>query len=158
MDNEEEIKKTIQQIEKIEGSEGLMSRYCQVRYLVLQAERAGEKSREAAKQAKDANSEADRLSHLKVSEESEQRAQALRTEARVLINHLMARRGDWSRIHLTLAQLEQQELLQVGLGEKEKQEKRESVINSYLRAIELGHAISNTVAQSGAASLCGRPG
>ena len=122
-----------------------MGRYWQVRYLVLQAQRASEKSQQAAKQAKDANSEADRLSSLKASEESQQRAQALRTEAHLLIDHLMSRRGDWSLIHLTLAQLEEQELSQVGLDEKQRQEKLESIINSYLRAIELGKRDSNTV-------------
>ena len=74
MANEEEIKKEIKEIEKIEGSEGLMGGYWQVRYLVWQAQREGEKSQQADKQAKDSHSEADRLSSLKTSEVSQQRA------------------------------------------------------------------------------------
>ena len=147
MANEEEIKKNIKEIERIEGSEGLIGKYCQERYLVFQAEQASKKSQQQAKQAKDAQSEADRLSYQKASEESQQRAQAFRTEAHLLINQLMSRRGDWSVIHLALAQLEEQELglSQANLDEKQRQEKLERIINSYLRAIELGQRDSNTV-------------
>ncbi len=145
MANEEEIEKEIKEIEKIEGSEGLMGGYWQVRYLVWQAQRESEKSQQAAKQAKDSHSEADRLSALKTSEESQQRTHAKQTEARLLINQLMSRRGDWSLIHLVLAQLEELELSQIGLDKTQRQEKQERIVNSYLRAIELGRRDSNTV-------------
>ena len=38
--NSDEIDKNIKQIEQIEGNDGLLGRYCQVRYLIWQAERA----------------------------------------------------------------------------------------------------------------------
>ena len=161
MANEEEIKKEIKEIEKIEGSEGLMGGYWRVRYLVWQAQRESDKSQQAEKQAKDSHSEADRLSSLKTSEVSQQRAQALQTEAHLRINELMSRRGDWSLIHLLLAQLEELELAQIGLDEKQKtqkQEKQERIINSYLRAIELGHAQFEHRKPRGRASLCSRTG
>jgi cellulose synthase operon protein C len=115
----DKIEQIIQQIERIEGSEGLMGRYCRVSYLVWQAQRARDKTRQ----------------------------EELRTEAHQGINELMARRGDWSLIHLLLARLNEQELPQgqVGLDEKQTQVKLESIINSYLRAVELGHRDPNTV-------------
>jgi len=117
--NKDKIEQIIEQIERIEGSEGLMGRYCRVSYLVWQAQRASDKSKQ----------------------------EKLRTEAHQGINELMSRRGDWSLIHLVLARLNEQELAQaqVDLDEKQKQVKLESIINSYLRAIELGKRDSNTV-------------
>jgi tetratricopeptide (TPR) repeat protein len=117
--DKDNIEQLIQQIERIEGSEGLMGRYCRVRYLVWQAQRASDKTRQ----------------------------EQLRIEAHQGINELMSRRGDWSLVHLVLAQLNEQELAQapVDLDEKQKQIKKESIINSYRRAVELGHRDSNTV-------------
>ena len=46
--NKDEIEKNIKQIEAIEGNEGLLGRYCQIRYLIWQAQRATDKdTREA---------------------------------------------------------------------------------------------------------------
>ena len=130
--DKDKIEQIIKQIEKIEGSEGLMGRYCRVSYLVWQAQRASDKTQQ----------------------------EQLRTEAHQGINELMSRRGDWSLVHLLLARLDEQELVQaqVGLDEKQKQVKLESIINSYLRAVELGHRDSNTVRRRGGASLCSRTG
>jgi tetratricopeptide (TPR) repeat protein len=110
--NSEEIDKYIKQIAQIEGSEGLMSHYCQVRYLIWQAERAVDKEPQVALQ--------------------------LRTKARVLLNELASRRANWSVIPFLLAQLDQQELRQGGLTDSQVQAKEESIIRSYRRAIELG--------------------
>ena len=44
-DKEDKIKESIKQIEGIEGSEGLLGRYWQVRYLIWQAKRAVNKDR-----------------------------------------------------------------------------------------------------------------
>jgi len=142
---EDKIEKIIQQIEKVEGSEGLIGRYFRMRSLVWQTARASDQSQRLDKQAKDAESEADRLSLLKRREQSQQRAQTLRTEAHQSINELMARRGDWSLVHLALAQLNEQELVQVSLDEQQQQQKLESIINSYLRAVELGQRDPNIV-------------
>ena len=90
--NSDEIDKNIKQIGQIEGNEGFLGRYCQVRYLIWQAERAGGKD--------------------------PQEALRLRTEARVLLNELASRRPNWSVIPLALAQLEQQELRQGGLTDR----------------------------------------
>ena len=88
--NGDEIDKNIKQIGEIEGSEGLLGRYCQVRYLIWQAQRA--------------------------SSTNPQEAVRLRTKARVLLNELASRRADWSVIPAALAELEQQELDQGGLN------------------------------------------
>ena len=56
-----------QEIERIEGNEGLLGRFCQVQYVIWQAQRAGDKD--------------------------PQEALRLRTEARVLLSELMSRRG-----------------------------------------------------------------
>jgi cellulose synthase operon protein C len=117
--DKDKIEQIIEQIEQIEGNEGLIGRYCRVSYLVWQAQRASDKSRQVQ----------------------------LRIEARQGINELISRRGDWSLVHLVLARLDEQELAQAqaGLDEKQKQIKLESIINSYLRAVQLGHRDSNTV-------------
>ena len=52
MRNKDEIEKNIKQIEAIEGNEGLLGRYCQVRYLIWQAQRAADKETREAIQLK----------------------------------------------------------------------------------------------------------
>ena len=93
-----------------------------MRYLIWQAERAGDKD--------------------------PQEALRLRTKARVLLNELASRRPDWSVIPLALAQLEQQELRQGGLTDDEIQAKEESIIRSYRRAIDLGERSSAIVRET----------
>jgi tetratricopeptide (TPR) repeat protein len=105
-----EIEKYIKQIEEIEGGEGMLGRYCQARYLIWQARLAQDKSTQ----------------------------EALRTSARVLLSELRSRREDWAVLFLALAELDEQELAQGGLDQKQKRDKQESIANSYLRAIDLG--------------------
>ena len=107
----DEIEKNIKQIEEIEGSDGSMGRYCQARYLIWQAKRAGDSSSREAQ----------------------------RTRARLILNELLSRRADWSLIPITLAQLEEQELDQGGLKEEEKRAKEQIIIGFYLQAIKLGY-------------------
>jgi tetratricopeptide (TPR) repeat protein len=104
------IEKNIKQIEEIEGNEGLLGRYCQVRYLIWQAQRAGDKDSRQAIQAK----------------------------ARDLLEDLVSRRGDWSVIPLASAELAEQELAQSDVKDDELRAKEESIINFYLQAIKLG--------------------
>ena len=108
--NKDDIEKNIKQIEEIEGNEGLLGRYCQVRYLIWQAQRAGDKDTRRAIQAK----------------------------ARGLLEDLVSRRGDWSVIPLASAELAEQELAQSDLKGDELRAKEEGVINYYLQAIKLG--------------------
>ena len=61
-----------------------------------------------------------------------------RTEARVQLNDLMSRRGDWSFIPLALAGLEEQELAEAGVPEDERHTKEEKIANYYLQAVRLG--------------------
>ena len=117
--NGEEIDKNIKQITTIEGGAGLLGRFCQVRYLIWQAEQIGRKD--------------------------PQETLRLRTQARVLLNELASRRPDWSVIPLALAQLEQQELYQGNLTDAQIQEKEESIIHFYRRAIDLGERSSAIV-------------
>ena len=70
--NSNEIDKNVKQIEQLEGNEGFVSRCCQVRYLMWQAERATAKE--------------------------PQEALRLRTKARVLLNELASQRADASFI------------------------------------------------------------
>ena len=105
-----EIEKNIKQIEEIEGKEGLLGRYCQVKYLIWQAERAE-----------------DRDTRL-----------AIQLKAHMLLDDLVSRRGDWSIIPLASAELAEQELDQGNLKEDEKRAKEESIIGFYLQAIKLG--------------------
>ena len=58
---------------------------------------------------------------------------------------LRANRPDWSVIPRTLAGLDEQELNQTGLDEKQKKEKLESIVNSYIEAINLGQRDSAIV-------------
>jgi cellulose synthase operon protein C len=120
--NDAEIDKNIKQIGEIEGGAGLLGRFCQVRYLIWQAEQASRKD--------------------------PQEALRLRTQVRVLLNELASRRPDWSVIPLALAQLEQQELNQSNLPDSEMQEKEESIIHYYRRAIDLGERSSAIVRET----------
>jgi cellulose synthase operon protein C len=120
--NGDEIDKNIKQIGEIEGGAGLLGRFCQVRYLIWQAEQAARKD--------------------------PQEALRRRTEARVLLNELASRRPDWSVIPLALAQLEQQELYQGNLSDSEMQAKEESIIHFYRRAIDLGERSSAVVREA----------
>ncbi len=61
-----------------------------------------------------------------------------RAEARGLLTELQARRPDWWRVPLALANLDEEELADAGTDEARKQEKLESSIVSYRRALELG--------------------
>lgn len=117
--NQEEIDKNIKQITAIEGGAGLLGRFCQVRYLIWQAEQIGHKD--------------------------PQETRRLQTQARVLLNELASHRPDWSVIPLALAQLEQQELYQGELADDQRQEKEESIIHFYRRAIDLGERSSAVV-------------
>ena len=108
--DKDEIEKDIKQIEEIEGNEGLLGRYCQVRYLIWQAQRAGDK------EAK----------------------QAIQRKARVLLEDLVSRRGDWSVIPLASAELAEQELAQDDLKGDQLREKEETIIGFYRQAIKLG--------------------
>ncbi len=98
------------QIQAIARLDEQFGQFCQARFLVWQAQ--GEA--EAAKKEK------------------------MRGDARVLLTDLKARRPDWLRVPLALANLSEQELDEAGLDEAQKREKLESTINSYRRAIELG--------------------
>ncbi len=89
--DEQEIRKNIKQIEEIDGSDGVLGRYCQVQYLIWQADRATDKNQQVRN----------------------------RTEARAQLNDLMSRRGVWSVIPLARAQIDEQELAQAGLTEEE---------------------------------------
>ena len=115
--NKDEIEKNIAQIARIEGSEGIQSRFLRVRYLIWQITRTGDPKTQ----------------------------QELRIEARALLSGLRANRPDWSVIPRTLAGLDEQELNQTGLDEKQKKEKLESVISSYIEAIDLGQRDSATI-------------
>jgi tetratricopeptide (TPR) repeat protein/Flp pilus assembly protein TadD len=99
-----------QQIEAIEKIDPLHGLYCQADYLIWQAARAEDK---AVKER-------------------------LRTDARALLTELKTRRPDWAPLPLAAAKIEEQELVQGGLDEDRKREKQESLITSYLRAIDLG--------------------
>ena len=107
--NKDDIEKNIRQIEEIEGKEGLQGRYCQVRYLIWQAKRAGDKDTRLAIQLK----------------------------ARRLLDDLVSRRGDWSLIPLAAAELAEQEL-EGDLKGDELRAKEQSIIGFYLQAIKLG--------------------
>jgi cellulose synthase operon protein C len=108
--NKADIEKNIKQIEEIEGNEGLQGRYCQVRYLIWQAQRAGDKDTR----------------------------QAIQDKARGLLEDLVSRRGDWSVIPLASAELAEQELALNDLKGEELRAKEESIINFYIQAIKLG--------------------
>ena len=78
--------------------------------------------------------------------------EALRTEARKLLNELMSRRPEWSRIPIALAELEEKELDQGGLTDEKKQAKEKDIIGFYDQAIRLGHRSSAVVSPGGLAS------
>ena len=108
--SDDDIVKNLKAIEGIDGDDGEWSRLCQVRYRIWKAKRADEKNEKTK----------------------------LRTEARVLLNELIARRGNWSFIPLALADLEEQELAETSLADSERRAKEEIVANSYVQAIRLG--------------------
>jgi tetratricopeptide (TPR) repeat protein len=108
--DEDEIRTNIKRIEEIDGSDGVLGRYCQVRYLIWQADRASDKNKQVI----------------------------YRDTARAQLNDLLSRRGDWSVIPLALAQIEEQELAQAELTQDERRAKEESIATHYLRAVRLG--------------------
>jgi tetratricopeptide (TPR) repeat protein len=108
--NKEEIEKNIKQIEGIEGSDGLLGRYCQLRYLIWQAKQVKEKSKR----------------------------EEIQLQAHVLLTDLRSRRGDWSVLPLASAELAEHELAQGNLKGNEIQKKEESIIGFYEQAINLG--------------------
>jgi tetratricopeptide (TPR) repeat protein len=108
--NKDEIEKNIKQIEAIEGNEGLLGRYCQIRYLIWQAQRASDKDTR----------------------------EAIHRKARALLDELATRRGDWSVIPLASAELAEQELAQGNFKEDQIQKREERIIGFYLQAINLG--------------------
>ena len=108
--SKDDIEKYIKQIEEIEGSEGLQGRYCQVRYLIWQAQRASDKDTK----------------------------QAIQHKAHVLLEDLLSRRSDWSVIPLASAELAEQELAQDDLKGDELREKIETITGFYRQAIKLG--------------------
>ena len=100
--NKDDIEKYIKEIGAIEGDEGLQSRYCQLRYLIWQAERTEDKETRLAIQLK----------------------------AHSALEDLESRRGDWSLVPLAAAQLAETELAQGNrLSEGEIRAKEESIIN-----------------------------
>jgi predicted Zn-dependent protease len=108
--NKDEIEKNIKQIEAIEGNEGLLGRYCQIRYLIWQAQRASDKDTR----------------------------EAIHRKARALLDELATRRGDWSVIPLASAELAEQELAQGNFKEDQIKTREERIIGFYLQAINLG--------------------
>ncbi len=108
--NKDEIKKNITQIKRIEGDEGIQSRHWQARYLIWQIKQVGDPKIR----------------------------QDLRTEARASLTELRARRPDLSVVPRTLAELDEQELKLEDLAEKQKRDKQDSIVNSYIEAIKLG--------------------
>jgi tetratricopeptide (TPR) repeat protein len=61
-----------------------------------------------------------------------------RAEARVILNALKVSRPDWSKVPLALARLDREELAEAGADAARRQERMESAIAAYRRAIELG--------------------
>jgi len=116
--NKGEIEKNIAQIGQIEGDEGVQSRYWHVRYLIWQI------------QAADSNPKI---------------RQELRTQARAALSELRLRRPEWSVVPRMLAALDEQELEQGGLDEKEKREKLDRIVNSCIEAINLGQRDSTII-------------
>jgi tetratricopeptide (TPR) repeat protein len=110
--NVAEIENNIRKIKEIEGNDDSVGRYCEINYLIWQAQRANDKD--------------------------PQEARRLLTKARGDLNDLDARHPDWPLVYLTMAKIEQQELLQPGLKEDETRAKDENIIRLYLKAIDLG--------------------
>ena len=108
--NKDEIEKNIKQIEEIEGNDGLLGRYCQIRYLIWQAKRATDKDTR----------------------------ELIHSKAGTLLDDLKARRGDWSVIPLASAELAEQELAQSDLTEDQIRAIEERIIGFLLQAINLG--------------------
>ncbi len=106
----DQIESNIKRIQSIEGDEGLLGRYCQVRYLIWKAQRETDLGRR----------------------------ESLRISARDLLGELQTRRQDWSVLPLALAELAEQELAQGKLTDDEKRTLQETIVSHYLRAIDLG--------------------
>ena len=129
MDKEDKIKESIKQIEGIEGSEGLLGRYWQVRYLIWQAKRAVNKDRLLVAALGTGTSACDPMPMME---------EAIQHKAHVLLDDLRSRRGDWSVIPLASAHLAEQELARGRLSGDEINAKEESIIGFYEQAIKLG--------------------
>ena len=110
--NSNEIDKNIKQIEQMEGNDEFVSRCCQVRYLIWQAEQA------AAKEP--------------------QEALRLRTKARVLLTELASQRAGLVVHSHGLGPTGTAGTAPSGLPDQEIQAKEESIIRFYRRAIDLG--------------------
>ena len=108
------------QIEAVDKIDGLYGRFCRAEYLIWQAGRPDGTVDKVEKER-------------------------LRTDARALLTDLKSRRPDWKMIPLVTSRLEEQELAQEGLTEKEKQEKMDALILTYRRAIDLGSRDSAVV-------------
>ena len=117
--NKEEIEKNIKQIEEIEGNDGLLGRYCQLRYLIWQAKQVKEKDKR----------------------------EEIRLQASMLLTDLRSRRGDWSLLPLASAELAEQELLEGNLKANEIRAKEESIIGFYEQAINLGERRAPVIRQ-----------
>jgi predicted Zn-dependent protease len=138
IDNKDQIEENIKQIERIEGGERIQGRYWQVRYKIWQIDRA----------------------------KDEKTRQDMRADARKILADLRSRRPDWSLIPLTLAELDERELIQEAkepdqkqnqkkldeqelkpaeLDAKQKQEKLQGIVNLYIEAINLGERSSAVV-------------
>jgi tetratricopeptide (TPR) repeat protein len=108
--SETDIKRQIDKIKELEGPDGPIGGYQEIRYTIWQAQRTTSRSEQ----------------------------EALRRTARQLINDLSTRRPDWPQVFLALAQLDEQELAQPGLDPSIRKDKQYEAATHYLRAIELG--------------------
>ncbi len=120
--DKEAIEKNIKLVKDIEGNDPSMGRFCEINYLIWQAQRAVDTD--------------------------PQEALRLRTKARSDLSDLEARRPDWSVIPRTMARLEQQELAQTGLKEDEIRAKEENIIRYYQKAIDLGEHSSVVIRET----------
>ncbi len=111
------ISSLISQIRTLDGEEGILGRYCEVRRMIW-----------LAKRESDAN-----------------KRESLRTSARELLGELKSRRQDWSFIPLAIAEIDEQTLAQGDIDGATKQRLQEEIVENYLRAIELGQRRSDIV-------------
>jgi tetratricopeptide (TPR) repeat protein len=109
--DEAELRRIINELEKIEGADRLLSVLCEADYLIW---RAGQ-----AKQS------------------PEQRDQD-RAAARSILDELAARRPDWTELPLAYARLDEQELDRPDLTEQQHDQIRDSLIGRYTQAINGG--------------------
>ena len=116
----------VARIKAIEPIDETRSRYCQARYLIWQ-------STPPLSEFEKNSSGEDNAS--KYAEERKK----LRTEVRALLDDLKARRDDWDFIPIAKAQLEEQELAELGSDTStKKKDLQTSIVNNYLNAIEFG--------------------